>query len=151
MKSRPIPELLFILLLFGVAWFPLKRLTDAGAAVSLSAPSLRPPDAPGDAGKSVPVFLRIKSAHAPERCAVSLPGGEPLWTWDNTAAVTSIDARIDLPIRPGAVLDLAVRATWSGGTPETALTLTLEPDGIEGESVTVWARGSFDDILTFFR
>ena len=43
-----------------------------------------------------------------------------------------------------------VSATWPGNTPDTALTLEFEPDGLESRSETRWSSGgSLDEVITF--
>jgi hypothetical protein len=46
--------------------------------------------------------------------------------------------------------DLELTASWADGTPETALTLEIEPDGNEERSQTRWSSGTaLNEILTF--
>ena len=46
--------------------------------------------------------------------------------------------------------ELIVSATWPEGTPETALTVELEPDGFETRSETRWSSGTeLNEVLTF--
>jgi hypothetical protein len=47
-------------------------------------------------------------------------------------------------------VDVFLSATWPQNTPDTALTLEIEPDGLEARSETRWsAAGSLDEVITF--
>jgi hypothetical protein len=47
-------------------------------------------------------------------------------------------------------VDVFLSATWPDNTPDTALTLELEPDGLEARSETRWSSaGSLDEVITF--
>jgi hypothetical protein len=46
--------------------------------------------------------------------------------------------------------ELWVSASWPSGTPDTALTVELEPDGLEQKSETRWSEaGELSEVLTF--
>jgi hypothetical protein len=95
--------------------------------------------------QEVKALLRLRFAHKPSTLSLKIADKE---------LITTTDAS---PLEVGAVLastkdgvDVFLSATWPENTPDTALTLELEPDGLEARSETRWSSaGSLDEVITF--
>ena len=134
----PIQIFLLCLAFIGLA-IPLSYLTGSSAQAKPVVKS------PVKEGTSTDARLRLRYAHAPSKLSVKVGDKE---------LVSSIEASpVEIKAPLAAVkegVDVFVSATWPEGTPDTALTLELEPDGLESRSETRWsAGGSLDEVLTF--
>lgn len=95
----------------------------------------------------VPTLVRLRYAHKPQKVTLSQGGRELL-------AVTQFDAS-PLELKAGLEIshdgnELILAATWPEGTPDTALTVELEPDGFETQSQTRWSsEAALEEVLTF--
>ncbi|HYF36826.1 MAG TPA: hypothetical protein VD994_16135, partial [Prosthecobacter sp.] len=97
--------------------------------------------------EAVPALLRLRYAHKPLSVSLKQDGKELLKEADLSATPIEVKAGIGLS-HDGNEMELT--ATWPPGTPETALTLEIEPDGFEARTETRWAPASeLNEILTF--
>ncbi|MCX6837325.1 MAG: hypothetical protein NTX35_05880 [Verrucomicrobia bacterium] len=94
---------------------------------------------------SVKAQLRLRFAHPPTTLSLKLADKELIASAD--ASPLEVDAV--LPSTQDGV-DVFLSATWPENTPDTALTLEIEPDGLEARSETRWSSaGSLDEVITF--
>jgi hypothetical protein len=47
--------------------------------------------------------------------------------------------------------EMSLSAKWPEGTPETAVTIEIEPEGFDRVSETVWAAGNLDEEVLLFK
>ncbi len=138
MRGFPPIQIFLLCLAFIVLAVPMSHLT--GNASNAKVVQVAAKEA-----KSVKALLRLRFAHKPATLSLKLADKE---------LITSADAS---PIELDAVLpatkegvDVFLSATWPENTPDTALTLEIEPDGLEARSETRWSStGSLDEVITF--
>ncbi len=95
--------------------------------------------------KSVKALLRLRFAHKPSRLSLKIANKEQITAID----ATPLEIETTLNSTKDGV-DAFLSATWPTGTPDTALTLELEPDGLASRSETRWSSGcSLDEVITF--
>ncbi len=96
----------------------------------------------------VPTLVRLRFAHRP--LTVSLKQGDEELAAKADLASSPVEFTADLALEKGTGHELMLGATWPEGTPDTALTVELEPDGLETRSETRWASGAdLNEVLTF--
>jgi hypothetical protein len=92
-------------------------------------------------------MIRLRYAHKPLLISLKQDGQELLLKLDFTSSPAEEQASVVIS-KTGSELELS--ATWPTGTPDTALTLEIEPDGLETRSETRWSSDStLNEILTF--
>lgn len=93
--------------------------------------------------------VRVWFAHRP--LSVSLMAGETelLKEVNWAAAEAPVEVGVELEIGHDGN-ELVLEASWPEGTPLTAVTVELEPEGLETRAETRWAtEGEVSDVLTF--
>ena len=130
MRGIPLLEIIAVLALFIAAAVPLAHLTSSDS----SAPTAPPPAETAITTEGTPTFAYARFAHAPEKI---LLGGVELTAPDFDAEFGSV---------PSASLSLEV--TWPEGTPETAVTVTVEPENHRSFGATFWGSGAETLITT---
>lgn len=118
---------------------PLRKLT--------SAPPVRMVEIPPAATTSSPAWLTLKLLAPAKSIAVETATGTPLWKLAETPA-GDLETRIPLPLQDGG-LDLVLKADFSSHPAETAVFLTIAPDGLEEQSRHAIGRGRIEEPLTF--
>lgn len=95
--------------------------------------------------KTVKAFLRLRYAHPPTKLSVKIHDKELI------TAVGESPIEIDAALAsPKEGIDVFLSATWPDNTPDTAITLEIEPDGLDARSETRWSSaGSLDEVITF--
>lgn len=139
MRGFPPVQIFLLCLAFIALAVPLSQLTGnnaRGKPVTKAAVK---------AEKSEDAWVRLRFAHMPSKLSVKLDNRELI-----TSAVTSpMEIKTQLKLVKGGA-DVFLAATWPEGTPDTAITLELAPDGLESRSETRWSSGgSLDEVLTF--
>lgn len=112
-----------------------------------------PPAAPAalrnaPAGKvpGVPTVITVRCAHKPESISIAA-GGRLLW--QSRSPDLHEEAECLLPLKQDSAT-LTVSARWPEGTPDTPVTLELEPEGKRSVSATRWSFGpSLNDTYSF--
>ncbi len=95
--------------------------------------------------KSVKALLRLRFAHKPATLSLKLADKELI----TSANASPLELDAMLPSAKDGV-DVFLSATWPENTPDTALTLEIEPDGLEARSETRWSSASsLDEVITF--
>lgn len=139
MRGYPPAHLLLLMLAFGALAVPLVNLTTARRAVAaekvVQASSLHK------------TLLRLRFAHPPKSASLELGDKELL---QNAVLATSpVEAQADLEI-PLDGIEFILAAEWPDGTPDTALTLEIEPDGLDTKTETRWSLGSsMTEVISF--
>lgn len=121
---------------------PLHRLTSAPAVVAV------PVVAATDAGAATtPCVLRLKLLAPAAKVTVMTPGGATLLDLtDIPAGVSEHDAELLLNRDAG---ELDVRVDFGGSAAETAVFLTVMPDGMEEKTLFITGSGVVRDVLRF--
>lgn len=145
MRGSPLLQCLIGALGFGLFAIPLVQLTFARAAV---APTTRTAPAAAAASDARHTFIRLRFAHPPKFCSLKL-GGVELMPQSAVPPGSPIETEARLAIPSGGI-DLALTAQWPGGTPDTAVTVELEPDELDARRETRWSTGpALTEILSF--
>lgn len=94
----------------------------------------------------VPTVITVRCAHRPEALSISC-GGRLLWQPETPGLYEETECC--LPLKDGSVI-LTVSARWPENTPDTPITLELEPEGKTTVSATRWSFGpSLNDSYSF--
>lgn len=150
MRGFPPVQLFTLALIFGLLALPLVQLTSTPAVEPVVKEGRGHDNQPKAAsGKlaAVPAMARLRFAHRP--LTVSLKQGNEELAQKVDLSTSPVEFRTDVKVsKSGNELVLAV--TWPEGTPDTALTVELEPDGLETRSETRWSSGAaLEEVLTF--
>ncbi|MDB6119039.1 MAG: hypothetical protein JWO08_2820 [Verrucomicrobiaceae bacterium] len=141
MRGSPPVQLAFLLLGFFILGVPLVRLTHGGAESVTGAIRTT------SATDAKPVFVRIRYSQKPLKLEVKRGGENVLPAGDLTAS--PVEAHTTL-LSPLEGLEFSVAAEWPSGTPDTALTIEVEPDSLDGRTQTLWStNGRIEDIASF--
>lgn len=134
-----------MLLMFAALAVPLVQLTSAKPVMPVSAPT-EDVTLKSDLSKPVPTLIRARFAHQPKLLTVKL--GERLLL-NLGIGPSPVEASTSLVI-PVDGIELQVDAEWPSGTPDTALTLEVEPDGLDTKTETRWSNGpALSDFVPF--
>lgn len=137
MRGFPPIQIFLLCLMFIVLAVPLSHLTGNTS----NAKAIKP----AAAVNSVKALLRLRYAHPPTRLSLKIADQELL----TAIAASPIEIETSLAAANDGV-DVFLSATWPAGTPDTALTLELEPDGLASRSETRWSSGgSLDEVITY--
>jgi hypothetical protein len=138
MRGSPPIQLFLLVLAFIVLAIPLAHLTGNAPAEAPKAEKASAKPLEADS------LLRVRFVHKPEKLSVKLGGKDLLekGTWSDG----SVEFQASLP----RSLDLLVSCEWPYGAPDQALTLEIEPDGLEMKSQTHWsAAGGLSEVYSF--
>lgn len=137
MRGFPPVQIFVVTLLFALIAVPLTRLTTAG--VQAPSAGLKPKQ---ESSTRVRVVLRY--AHPPSELSLQFEGRElPI----GSLATSPIELQYELPLQESGI-ELGLSARWPKGTPSTALSLTLEPRGLESRTQTFWSEdGQLEETL----
>lgn len=95
----------------------------------------------------VPTLVRLRFAHTP--LSVSLMQGDEELAEKLDLSASPVEFKAGMEVSHDGN-ELIVSATWPKGTPDTALTIELEPDGFEIRSETRWSSdAALNEVLTF--
>jgi len=138
MRGFPPIQIFLLCLTFVVLAIPLTQLT--GTTTLAKAAAVKVVEE-----KSVKTLVRVRYAHKPVTLSVKVADKELM----AGIAASPIELSTALPsVKDG--VDVFLSATWAGGTPDTSITLELEPDGFASRSETRWSSGgSLDEVITF--
>lgn len=139
--ASPLAGTAVVFACLGVIAVPLSRLTGGVAAV---APAKVSQSAPVEAGR-VPAVVRVKLLDPAARFEIAAADGAVLLRLDAPPAGES-EHDIVVPIDAG-VVELQVRAGC--GSDETAVFVTLMPDGREEQTRYLTGAGEIEDTLRF--
>lgn len=141
MRGRPWLELIVFVLVWAALAVPLWRLTGGEHADDDDYGR-----GEGSAGKTVQAWAELRFAHAPE--AVTLAVGTNV-LWGLTAPMPlRVDTDLALPLADGHVA-VAVGVTWPRAVTASVVELTLEPEGLPGQTRHAWGAGTLSDTWEF--
>ena len=132
MRGSPPLHIFLFALAFALFAVPLARLTFARPAPPAKAVVVE------KRTTGTPTLLRVRLAHQPATLSVTLDGKSLLQAADNQSTLQ--ESRVDISI-PAEGVELLIEATWPAGTPDTPITVELEPDGLDTQSQTRWSSG----------
>ena len=138
MRGFPPIQIFLLCLAFIVLAVPLSQLT--GTTTPEKAAVVKVVES-----TSVKSLVRLRYAHKPVTLSVKIADKELI----AGIAASPIELTASLPsVKDG--VDVFLSATWAEGTPDTSITLELEPDGLASRSETRWSSaGSLDEVITF--
>lgn len=146
MRGYPPIQLFFLMLAFGAMAVPLAHLTFARDKPVVVAAAPKVP-----AARLTPTQLRIRFAHPLKALSLKLSDRDLIKNTTTGIATFSspIELNQDIDI-PADGIEFIVSAQWPGGTPDTALTLDVEPDGLDTKSETRWSSGNqLTEVISF--
>jgi hypothetical protein len=132
---RGFPPLQLVIAIIGLALLaiPLVHLTRGAARSQSSETSAVPPAVKATSRSAV---VRVRFAHEPLR--LKIRQGDRILLSAVPAVKSPLESEV--PIFIGAQApDFFVEAAWPAGTPETAVTLEIEPDSLETQADTAWS------------
>lgn len=142
MRGFPPIQIFLIALAFGVLAFPLAQLTRGGRMTS--APVMENADV---AERDTAAYIRVRYAHQPAGVRLMQDDRDLLEGADFSESPVEIETR--LRISPDGD-ELVLEAGWPEGTPNTALSIEIEPEGHETREQTRWSSdGSMSELLLF--
>ena len=148
MKGSPIVRTLVAwvgLVLVGVLLF---QMTNAdGDSVQGATSSVEVVELSG----AVPTMIRIRASHQPGSLVLS-HGSEVIAEYKTPQELEALEWEIDSHIAdPEQGVELVLTALWADGQENAAVTVELEPDGLETKSQTEWCVGGELSATLFFR
>ena len=138
MRGSPPIQLFLLVLVFVALAIPLVHLTGNAARGPELAPQVE------KTAQEVKSLIRVRFVHKPENLSLKLGDRELVEKaeWDENA--------VELTAKLPPHVEIAVSADWPYGAPDQALTIEIEPDGLDGQSVTHWSSaGSLKEIYSF--
>ena len=140
MRGFPPLHLILLSLIFAIIGIPLYRLTSAGP--------VRQEESEPVAGAKTAAYIRLKYAHRPTEVSARL-GTDDLLKGISLDE-TSIESEVQIAIPPDG-FEIILSAKWPEGTPDTALTLEVEPAGLDSKKETRWTSGSpeLNEVIVF--
>jgi hypothetical protein len=138
MRGFPPIQLFLLCLAFIALAVPLSHLTGNTHNAKVIQPAVKET-------QRVKALLRLRFAHPPTTLSLKLADKELI----ASAEASPLELHAVLASTQDGV-DVFLSATWPENTPDTALTLEIEPDGLEARSETRWsAASSLDEVITF--
>lgn len=135
MRGSPPLHLILFAVGFALLAVPLAHLTFARPA----APEVQAVDEKPES-VTTSTLVRIRFAHPPQSLSVKLGERELLTPQMLHGAKSVIELQQDLTLGHDGI-EFLVTAQWPAGTPDTALSVELEPDGLDAQSQTRWSSG----------
>ena len=140
MRGSPPIQLFLLALAFVLLAFPLARLTGNGAVTARET-------APAAEVQEVPVLIRLRFAHPPRQVSLLQEERDLLAGADFSSSPVEIETRLRLGTDGE---ELRLEAAWAEGTPDTAISVEIEPEGHETREATRWSDGpELNDLLLF--
>lgn len=94
----------------------------------------------------VPALIRLRYAHKPLSISLKSGGRELLAKLDLAASPAELQTEVEVSHEGN---EFSLEARWPEGTPDTALTVEIEPDGFDARRETCWSNGpELAEILT---
>lgn len=155
MRGSPMLHLLLLITAFVLLSVPLRHLTGVARAqqavegLTPSAAVVEGADThpEGEHLHQLPVRIRLRFAHPPQAMSLRVGDQELLTGVDLTKSQVECEAKLELGHEGN---EFVLEGQWPAGAPDTAVTVELEPDGLELRSETRWSEGGLvSDVLTF--
>lgn len=146
MRGYPPVHIFLCIIAFAAFAIPLARLTFARPAF-IEARAIDETSTTAAQSNEVATTIRVRLAHIPSSLSLKLGEKELLPADAASHALSEIQVPVNLP---SDGIELFIQANWPDHTPDTAVTVELEPDGLETQSQTRWSNGSsLDEILPY--
>ncbi len=133
MRGAPPIHLVLLAVAFALFAIPLAQLTFARQDIVMTKTEV-----PITASIKTEMLLRIRFAHVPKSLSLKIGDRELI---PAVPLISPLDIRTEMDI-PSEGIDLMLDVSWQVGTPETAVTIELEPDGLDAKSHTRWSIGT---------
>ena len=142
MRGSPLLHVALAIAAFALFAIPLSRVTHARVPSEAGvAPFARP------ATSAVHTFIRVRLAHLPKSLSLKLDGREMLPS--SAPSSLTFEAELSIAIIKDGT-EFTIAAQWPEGTPDTAVTVEIEPDELDSRKETVWSSGpALDGIIHF--
>ena len=138
MRGFPPIQIFLLCLAFVLLAVPLSHLTGT------ITPEARQVPKQVEETHGVKSLVRLRYAHKPTKLSVKIADKEQISGIEDTP----LEWQTTLT-SPQDGVDVFIQATWPEGTPDTALTLEVEPEGLASRSETRWSSaGSLDEVIT---
>jgi hypothetical protein len=98
--------------------------------------------------EAVHALIRVRYAHKPLTLSLTQEGRELLGGADLSESPLELEGDIEVSHDGN---EMSLSAKWPEGTPETAVTIEIEPEGFDRVSETVWAAGNLDEEVLLFK
>ncbi|MCE9520251.1 MAG: hypothetical protein K8R87_11955 [Verrucomicrobia bacterium] len=145
MRGSPLLQCLISAIAFALFAIPLVRLT---VARPNEKPANRTAVEVAEPASTRHTFVRIRFAHLPHTLSLKQSNRELIPVSLNPLT-SPIEIETSLPITQDS-LELALAAQWPDGTPDTAITVELEPDELDTRRETRWSSSFIlKEILNF--
>jgi hypothetical protein len=142
MRGSPPLHLVLFAVGFALLAIPLAQLTFAR-------PERQAATQVEKASTATPTLIRLRFAHAPKSVSLKQHDGPELLSGTSGPPGAEIEARGDLRISEDTI-ELLLDVTWPEGTPDTAVTVDLEPDEKELQGQTRWSTGArLEEVLSY--
>jgi hypothetical protein len=143
MRGSPPLHLVIFVVGFALLAIPLAQLTFARPARTIET-EVQSPQA------KTSTLIHLRFAHAPTSVSLKQSGGPELLKKLEDNATSEIEAKVDLEI-PEAGIEFLLNVTWPDGTPDTAVTMELQPDEMDSQSQTHWSSGASmrDEVINY--
>jgi hypothetical protein len=135
-RGHPPLQVILLVLGFCLVAIPLARLTGSSPATARRGPEAVAPGEQETVNRAIPAVVVVRFAHSPKR--LSLRQGERELILVQAPERSPIEADVSIEAG-GEAPDFIVDAEWRSGTPETAVTVEVSPDGMETRSATHWS------------
>ena len=140
MRGSPPLHLVLFMVAFALLAIPLSHLTFARPESVVTTSQVQ-------ASEKTSTQLRFRFAHKPVSISVKLDGTELFSAKVPDKSTASVRNELTIP-KEG--LELVVTVAWPEGTPDTAFTMEVEPDGMDMQTQTHWSSGShMEEFYTF--
>lgn len=154
MRGSPLIHFLFGAIVFALFAIPLARLTSSRSEAVPQDHQEAKVAQPADTRH---ICIRIRFAHQLKSLSlmhgdqelIPAPSARRPHIVDISQRKSPVEICVTLPVPTGG-LELALAASWPEGTPDTAITIELEPDELDTRQETRWSTdSSLNAILSF--
>jgi len=143
MSGFPPIQIFLLCLAFAIVAIPLGHLTGL-PDLHATMPAIKSTQKSKEIVSSI---IRLRYAHRPLSVSLKTGSQELLDAVDLSASPSEV--RMPLKISPKGY-EAVLTATWPAGTPDSALSIDIEPDGLELRSETRWSSAAqLNEVVTF--
>lgn len=147
-------HLLLLLTAFLLLSVPLRHLTGSvraqeghttGKQASVVEGAEEHPE--GEHSHRLPVRVRLRFAHPPEEMMFLAGEKDLLEGVEKTVSPIEVEVELELGHEGN---EFVLEGRWKDDAPDTAVTVEMEPDGLDMRAETRWSEGgAISDVLTF--
>jgi hypothetical protein len=154
MRGSPMLHLLLLITAFLLLSVPLRHLTGAvrvgggtGEGVKAGVVDGMEEHPEGEHVHRVPVRVRVRFVGVPETMRLQVGERDLLKGMGFGTSPVECEAEMEIGHEGN---EMVLEAKWPEGAGEAAVTVELEPEGLDGRSETRWSEGgTISDVLTF--